>query len=115
MRPDDGPSGSPRSIEGREALFLFVVLLFLAVVCIWPILTWRIHHFSTYTPDVVHSYPVRERRGTLYLTPAFGKFYVSLPWLWGGLLAATVLTGLLSSRKPASAKRPPDPSPPLEN
>ena len=104
MRSDAAASRSPGVSDAREVLFFFVVLLFLAVVCIWPILTWRIHHYSKYVPDAIHSYAVHEHRGTLYLTPRLGKFYVSLPWLWGGLLAATVVTGLLSSKKTDGGK-----------
>jgi hypothetical protein len=29
---------------------------------------------------------------------------VSLPWLWGALLAGTVLTGLLGTREPGGRK-----------
>ncbi len=83
------------AISVGEIFFLFVLLLFFIVVCVWPILTWRIHHFSTWAPDAIHSYAVRDQRRYIYLSPAFGKFYVSLPWLWGALLAGTVLTGLL--------------------
>ena len=92
------PSRSSNVISVYEALFFFVLLLFLMVVCVWPILAWRIHHFSTWMPDAAHSFPVHEHGGTFYLTPALGKFYVSLPWLWPSLLAATVLTGLLTSK-----------------
>src|SRR5271155_2951517 len=92
------------SISVYEALFFFVLFLFLVVECIWPVLAWRIHHFSTWGPDALHSFPVHEHRGTIYLTPALGKFYVSLPWLWGSLLAATFLTGLLTGKKPGSRK-----------
>jgi fatty acid desaturase len=99
------PSRSAGAISVGEILFFLVLLLFLIIVCVWPILTWRIHHFSTWVPDAVHSYPVRDHSGgTVYLSPALGKFYVSLPWLWGALLAGTVLTGLLGTRPPAGQK-----------
>jgi hypothetical protein len=43
---------------------------------------------------------VHDRLGeTVYLNPTFGKFYVSLPWLWCGALAATILASLLASKK----------------
>ncbi len=87
-----------------EAVFLFMLVLFLAVVCIWPILAGRIHHFSTWVPDAVHTYAVHEHGVTIYLKPALGKFYVSLPWLWSSLLAATFLTGLVTGRKSGSRK-----------
>jgi hypothetical protein len=98
------PSRSSESITVYEALFFFVLFLFLAVVCVWPILAWRIHHLSTWTPDAAHSFPVRDHGITIYMTPALGKFYASLPWLWCGLLATTVLTGLLTSKRPGSGK-----------
>jgi hypothetical protein len=98
------PPRSTSAISAAEALFFFVVSLFLAVVCIWPMLAWRIHHFSTWTPDAAHSFPVHEHGGTFYLSPALGKFYVSLPWLWCSLLATTVLTGFLTSKKPRGQK-----------
>jgi hypothetical protein len=41
---------------------------------------------------------VHEHGGTFYLSPTLGKFYLSLPWLWCGLLAATVLTGFLTGK-----------------
>jgi fatty acid desaturase len=92
-------------ISAGEMLFFFVLFLFLVIVCVWPILTWRIHHFSTWAPDSVHSYPVRDHSGgTVYLHPTLGKFYVSLPWLWGALLTGTVLTGLLGTRQPGGKK-----------
>ena len=92
-------------VSAGEILFFSVLLLFLIIVCVWPILTWRIHHFSTWVPDAVHSYPVRDHSGgRVFLSPAFGKFYVSLPWLWGALLAGTVLTGLLGTRPPGGRK-----------
>jgi hypothetical protein len=87
-----------------EVLFFFVLFLFLAVVCVWPVLTWRVHHISTWVPDAIHSYVVHQRGTTVYMTPALGKFYVSLPWLWCGLLAATVLSGLLTSKRPGTRK-----------
>jgi|ERR1035438_4172406 hypothetical protein len=104
MRSIRFSSRSAGSISGPEVLFLLVLLLFLTVVCVWPIVTWRLHHYSTWAPDATHSYPVRDHGGFVYLAPGLGKFYVSLPWLWGTLLAATVLTGLLSSRKTGPAK-----------
>jgi hypothetical protein len=104
MRSIRFSSRSAGSISAPEVLFLLVLLLFLTVVCVWPIVTWRLHHYSTWAPDSTHSYPVRDHGGFVYLAPGFGKFYVSLPWLWGTLLAATVLTGLLSSRKTGPGK-----------
>jgi hypothetical protein len=104
MRSARYSSRSAGTISAYEIVFFFVLLLFLTVVCVWPILTWRIHHFSAWAPDATHFYPVRDHGGIVYLTPMFGKFYVSLPWLWGTLLVGTVLTGLLSSRKPGSEK-----------
>jgi hypothetical protein len=98
------PARSEPLVTVSEAVFLLVLLLFLAVVCIWPILAWRIHHFSTWTPDAVHSFPVRDHGGVIYLKPTLGKFYVSLPWLWCSLLAGTVLTGFLADRKPGNRK-----------
>jgi hypothetical protein len=98
---------SPRTrleVSLYEIVFFFVLALFLAVVCTWPALTHRIHHFSTWEPDSVHSFAVHEHGATLYMKPALGRFYVSLPWLWCGLLAATVLTGLLTSKKPGGGK-----------
>jgi|ERR1700756_2549116 hypothetical protein len=93
------------AISISEILFLLVLVLFLVVVCVWPILTWRLHHFSTWTADAAHSYAVRDHAGgTVYVTPAFGKFYVSLPWLWASLLAATVVTGLFSPKNPGDKK-----------
>jgi hypothetical protein len=96
------PSRSTPAITVYEALFLFFLLLFLLVACIWPVLTWRIHHFSTWTPDASHSFPVHEHASLVYLTPALGRFYVILPWLWGALLAMTVLTGFLTGKKAGS-------------
>jgi hypothetical protein len=95
---------SAGAISAAEVLFFFFLLLFLVVVCVWPILTWRLHHFSTWSPNATHSYAVHDRTGLVYLAPAFGKFFISLPWLWGSLLVATILTGMLSSRKSGSAK-----------
>lgn len=97
-------SRSAGAISAAEVLFFFVLLLFLIVVCVWPILTWRLHHYSTWAATATHSYAVRDHNGIVYLTPTFGKFFVSLPWLWGALLVATVLSGLFCSRKPGSAK-----------
>jgi hypothetical protein len=97
------PPPTPKeSVSIYEVLFFLVLFLFLAVVCIWPVLTWRVHHVSTWLPDAVHSYRVQQHGVTFYMTPLLGKFYVSLPWLWCGLLAATVLTGLLTSRRPGA-------------
>jgi hypothetical protein len=106
MQPPAYSSRSAGGISPGEILFFFVLLLFLIIVCVWPILTWRIHHFSTWAPDATHSYSVRDHSGvTVYLTPTLGKFYVSLPWLWGALLAGTVLTGLLgATEKPGGQK-----------
>jgi hypothetical protein len=97
------PSKPAPFISLSEAVFLVVLVLFLAVVCIWPILTGRIHHFATWIPDDLHTYPVHQGGATFYLKPSLGKFYVSLPWLWCSLFAATVLTGLLT-KKPTSSK-----------
>jgi hypothetical protein len=102
MRASRFLSGARGAISGSELLFFVVLFLFLTVVCVWPILTWRIHHFSTWQPDTAHSFPVRDHGSLIYLTPTFGKFFVSLPWLWGALLAATVLLGLVGSRKPSA-------------
>jgi hypothetical protein len=113
MRPPDKITGmqsvpfSPRStgsISAYEVLFFFTLFLFIAVVCTWPILAWRIHHFSTWTADSVHSFVVHERGGTFYLSPMLGKFYVSLPWLWCGLLATTILTGFLTGKASGGSK-----------
>ena len=105
MQPPPFSSRSAGAISPGEILFFFTLLLFLIVVCVWPILTWRLHHFSTWGPDAVHSYPVRDHSGdTVYLTPGLGKLYVSLPWLWGAFLAGTVLTGLLGTKKPGGQK-----------
>jgi hypothetical protein len=98
------PTRSSESISIYEALFFFVLFLFLVVECVWPVMAWRIHHFSTWVPDAAHSFPVHEHRVTIYLTPILGKFYVSLPWLWGTLLGATFLTGLLTNRGLGSRK-----------
>ena len=105
MQPQPSLSRSSGAISPGEISFFFILLLFLIVVCIWPIFTWRLHHFSTWGPDAVHSYAVRDHSGdTVYLTPALGKLYVSLPWLWGAFLAGTVLTGLLGAKKPGGQK-----------
>jgi hypothetical protein len=98
------PSRSSPGLTFNEGLFFFVLACFLAVACVWPILCWRIHHFSKYLPDAEHFYAVRDHGGTIYLTPALGKFYASLPWLWCTLLAATVVTGMMSDRKSRGAK-----------
>ena len=98
---------SPRSrgsISAYEVLFFFTLFLFIAVVCTWPILAWRIHHFSTWTADSAHSFVVHERGGTFYLSPILGKFYVSLPWLWCGLLATTILTRFLTGKASGGSK-----------
>jgi hypothetical protein len=50
-------------------------------------------------PDAAHSYPIRQNGITVYLKPWFGKFFVTLPWLWCSLLAATVVTGLFTPKK----------------
>lgn len=99
MESSSRSSGSPDIVELGDVLFVLALVVFLAVVCIWPVLAWRIHHFSTWVPTATHSFPVRDRLGaTVYLNPTFGKFYVSLPWLWGGALAATVLASVLASK-----------------
>jgi len=98
------PSRPQESITLYEGVFFLMLLLFVAVVCVWPILSWRIHHFSTWTPDAIHSYAVHERTGTIYLTPILGKFYISLPWLWCSLLGLTILTGFLTGKKPGGAR-----------
>ena len=86
-----------------DVLFVLALGFFLAIVCVWPVLAWRIHHFSTYMPTASHYYPVRDRLGTtVYLSPAFGKFYVSLPWIWCAAFAATVAASLLTSRRSQS-------------
>jgi hypothetical protein len=96
-------SGSPDMISLGDVLFVLALVFFLAVVCVWPILAWRIHHFSTYFPTATHSFPVRDRMGvTVYLNPRFGKFYVSLPWLWCAAFAATVAASLLTRRNKTS-------------
>jgi hypothetical protein len=93
-------SSSPETVSIGDVLFLLALVFFIAVVCAWPVLAWRIHHFSTYFPTGTHSFPVRDRLGvTVYLNPTFGKFYVSLPWLWCAAFAATVAASLLTSRK----------------
>lgn len=92
-------SGSTEMISLGDVLFVLALAFFLAIVCVWPVLAWRIHHFSTYFPTGSHSYPVRDRLGaTVYLNPVFGKFYVSLPWLWCTAFVATVAASLLTSR-----------------
>jgi hypothetical protein len=93
------PSRSSAGLTFNEGLFFFVLFCFVAVAFVWPVLSWRIHHFSTYVPDAEHFYAVRQHGATIYLKPALGKFYASLPWLWSTLLAATILTGMLSDRK----------------
>jgi hypothetical protein len=96
-------SGAPDIVSIGDVLFVFALVFFLAVVCVWPILAWRIHHFSTYFPTATHSFPVRDRMGvTVYLNPRFGKFYVSLPWIWCAAFAATVTASLLTWRKKES-------------
>jgi hypothetical protein len=95
---------SAGSISALDILFFLLLFLFLIVVCVWPILTWRLHHFSTWTQDATHSYAIRDHGGTVYVEPNFGKFYVSLPWLWAGLLAATVVTGLIDPKKAGDKK-----------
>jgi hypothetical protein len=98
------PSRSRESITVYEALFFLMLLLFVAVVCAWPVLAWRIHHFSTWIPDPAHTYLVHDRSGTIYMNPFLGRLYVSLPWLWGSFLALTVLTGFLTGKKPGGSK-----------
>ncbi len=100
MASSSRSSGPPDMVSLGDVLFLLALVSFLAVVCVWPVLAWRIHHFSTWVPTATHSYPVHDRLGeTVYLNPTFGKFYVSLPWLWCGALAATILASLLASKK----------------
>jgi hypothetical protein len=90
-------------ISFGDILFVLALAFFLAVVCVWPVLAWRIHHFSTYIPTASHSFPVRDRLGmTVYLSPTFGKFYVSLPWIWCAAFAATVCASLLTVRRKPS-------------
>ena len=98
------PSRSSSSISLYELLFFLTLFLFIAVVCAWPIFAWRIHHFSTWVPDSVHSFAVHERGATFYMSPALGRFYVSLPWLWGSLLGATILTGFLTGKAAGGSK-----------
>ena len=92
------------SLSFYEGLFFVALALFIAVACAWPILAWRIHHFSTYIPDTEHTFLVHERFGVIYLKPLFGKFYASLPWLWCATLSLTVLTGFLTGKRPGGAK-----------
>jgi hypothetical protein len=93
-------SGPPDMVSIGDVLFVLALAFFLAIVCVWPVLAWRIHHFSTYMPTATHSFPVHDRMGQIvYLNPNFGKFYVSLPWLWCAAFAATVAASLLTSRK----------------
>ena len=49
--------------------------------------------------DLVH-----ERTGIIYLKPLFGRFYVSLPWLWCATLGMTILTGFLTGKRRGGAK-----------
>jgi hypothetical protein len=91
-------------VSPSEAAFFLLLALFLVVACIWPILTARIHHFSTWTPDAVHSFTVHEHGATFYLTPALGRFYVNLPWIWCSLLGTAVLVGLLTGKKTGSRR-----------
>jgi fatty acid desaturase len=95
---------SGTSISLDEILFFLALFLFVAVVCTWPVLAWRIHHFSTWVPDSEHSFVVHERGTTFYLAPLLGRFYVSLPWLWGSLLGATILTGFLTGKDAGGSK-----------
>ena len=74
------------------------------MACAWPVFAWRIHHFSTCIPDAAHSFVLHERTGIVYLNPLFGKFYVSLPWLWCATLGLTVVTGFLTGKRPGAAK-----------
>src|ERR1700684_3648026 len=98
---DSARSSAPTDmISFGDVLFVLALAFFLAVVCVWPVLAWRIHHFSTYSPTATHSFPVRDRLGvTLYLSPIFGRFYVSLPWIWCAAFAATVAASLLARKK----------------
>jgi uncharacterized membrane protein len=96
------PRRAAPQVSVSEALFFLLLALFLVVACVWPILTARIHHFSTWTPDAVHSFVLHERGATFYLTPTLGKFYVNLPWIWCSLLTAAVLVGLLTGKKAGS-------------
>ena len=89
-------------VSASEAVFFLLLALFIVAACVLPILTARIHHFSTWTPDAVHSFVVREHGATFYLEPRLGKFYVNLPWIWCALLAAAVLVGLLTGKKTGS-------------
>jgi fatty acid desaturase len=97
-------SRSGPSISTYEALFFAALFLFVVVVCTWPVLAWRIHHFSTWVPDAEHTYAVHERGATFYLSSMLGRFYVSLPWLWGSLLGATILTGFLTGKSTGGSK-----------
>ena len=90
---------SADSVSLYEALFFVALALFVAVACAWPVLAWRIHHFSAYLPDEEHTFLVRERTGFIYLKPMFGKFYASLPWLWSAALGMTILTGFLTGKR----------------
>jgi hypothetical protein len=92
------------SISFYEGLFFASLLLFVVVACAWPVLAWRIHHFSVYIPDADHTFLLRERTGIVYLKPWFGKLYVSLPWLWFATLGLTVLTGFLTGKRPGGSK-----------
>jgi hypothetical protein len=93
------PSAPSDKISVGDVLFVLALGFFLAIVCVWPVVAWRIHHFSTYFPTASHYYPVRDRLGaTVYLSPTFGKFYVSLPWIWCAAFAATVCASLLTMR-----------------
>jgi hypothetical protein len=58
------------SLSLYEALFFVALALFIAVACAWPVLAWRIHHFSTYILDAEHTFLVHERTGIIYLKPA---------------------------------------------
>lgn len=101
--PPFPPRPEPRISPSEVAFFLFLAL-FIVVACMWPILTARIHHISTWTPDAVHTFSVHERGVTVYMTPQFGRFYINLPWIWCTLLALAVITGLLSDTKPGGRK-----------
>jgi hypothetical protein len=92
------------SLSPYEALFFVALALFIAVACAWPVLAWRIHHFSTYILDAEHTFLVHERTGIIYLKPLFGRFYVSLPWLWCATLGMTILTGFLTGKRRGGAK-----------
>jgi hypothetical protein len=92
------------AISFYEVIFFLSLLLFIVVACAWPILAWRIHHFSVYIPDADHTFVLHERTGIVYLKPWFGKMYVSLPWMWFATLGMTVLTGFLTGKRSGGSK-----------